>query len=97
MIPGSPEWQAKVALILAREASQPLTWWYLSFADTDGWRGGCVVRARGMASAIRRTHELGINPGGEVRAVELLPGEKGRIPHDKLLTKEELGDNPVRM
>lgn len=40
--------------------------WWLSFADADGFRGVVIVRAHGLISAVRLTHQLGVNPGGEV-------------------------------
>jgi hypothetical protein len=41
-------------------------WFYLSFADADGWRGGCYVRAGSAEAAVNRAHRLGIHPGGDV-------------------------------
>ncbi len=40
--------------------------WYLSFAGDEGWRGAAYVEASSLEHAIRRAHELGCNPGGEV-------------------------------
>lgn len=53
-----------------------LGWWWLSFVDPekpDGARflGVAIVEGYGVASAAIRAHELGLNPGGEVKAVEL--------------------------
>lgn len=65
-------------------------WWWLSFADEEGFRGVCVVRAPGVASAMVLTHAMQINPGGQVEASELLdwadiPGEYT----DRLLSRSE--------
>ena len=64
----------RVRKFLATEASQPLTVWWLSFADPDleddqQFLGACLVKAKGPAGAVRVSHELGINPGGQVEAV----------------------------
>lgn len=58
--------------LLAQESVQPESWWWLSFADGslpagEQFLGVAIVRARGPSLAIHRAHELGINPGGEVR------------------------------
>jgi hypothetical protein len=44
---------------------------YLSFASTDGWRGGVVVLAVDFTHAVRTAAALGINPGGAVEGFEL--------------------------
>jgi hypothetical protein len=95
MIPGSPEWHARVETMLANEARQPEHWWYLSFATATAFLGGAFVRARGPASAIKEAHTRGINPGGEVAMVQGPPvatGEAPPYPINKLLSKEEMGD-----
>lgn len=65
--------------------------YYLSFADVE-FLGAVWTRAIGPMSAIRRTHELGINPGGQVMVVKLAPGED--LPpsrfFDKLLSRAQL-------
>ena len=68
----SEETQARITEMLAAEAAQPLTWWWLSFAD-EKFLGCTVVKARGVISATRRAHEIGINPGGSVMSVRLPP------------------------
>jgi hypothetical protein len=50
-------------------------WWFLYFTDQEkpaGQRflGACIVEARGMVTAIRKAHQLGINPGGAVIAYD---------------------------
>jgi len=57
--------------MIARELEQPESWWWLSFADENGFRGGVLTRAHGIGTAVTKTHALGINPGGEVRAIEI--------------------------
>lgn len=68
----------------------PMRWWYLSFATDDGFRGGCFLEAQGEGLAILRSHELGINPGGQVLIIEAgdhLPPEDMR---NRLLTRSEV-------
>ena len=43
-----------------------MAYWWLSFAESESFRGVAVVRAVDAASALARTRELGINPGGYV-------------------------------
>src|SRR5205085_536172 len=92
MQPGSPEWHARIERLLTEEANQPMRHWYLSFVDGH-FLGGAIVEARGFTSALQRTHELGINPGGEVLHV-LVPEEKVHLIHpsqkNRLLTKSEV-------
>ena len=70
-----------------QEADQ---WWWLSFADDDGFLGVAVVTGFGLADAVSTAHRLGINPGGSVQIIELapeyVPPESYR---NRLLTKEE--------
>jgi hypothetical protein len=89
--PGSPEWEAKVLRMIAEEALQPESWWYLSFVGEGGFLGAALVRARGMTSALQRAHRLGINPGGRVKAWNV-GEETGGLPVDRLLSREDLGD-----
>ena len=74
-VPGSPEWYARVASMLAEEAAQPMRWWYMSFVDPElpeGHRflGGILIEARGPTEAMLKSHHQGINPGGEVATME---------------------------
>lgn len=48
-------------------------WWYLSFAGTRGWQGGCVVRGDDRNDAIAVARRIGAHPGGEPKATELMP------------------------
>lgn len=80
------ERRARIDAMLAEEATRPLTWWWISFADDARFLGCTVVAAPGMATAIQRTHELGCNPGGSVAARQLLD-----IPLDIPPTDEILG------
>jgi hypothetical protein len=48
-----------------------VNWWWLSFADGDGFLGAALVAARDFVDAVDVTHRLGINPGGEVLGTEM--------------------------
>lgn len=70
-----------------------LTWW-LSFAE-DRFLGVAIVRAPTWLDAVRRTHRLGINPGGQVSWEQLGTEEAVRVPAgwlDRLLTREECAE-----
>lgn len=60
-----------------------MTWFYLSFADDDGWLGGAFVEARTYKQAFIRSHKLGINPAqrGKECEVKLKP-----IPDEYMVT-----------
>lgn len=72
------------------------TYWWLSFADGDlpeGQQFLGVVIASGptFEEVVTKTHQMGINPGGEIQAVEI---PAGHVPpnefHDRLLSRAEL-------
>ena len=84
-------------------------WYYLSFADAkrpkgQQFLGGCYIEVppdvQGdtrlmLWAALRRTHEIGINPGGDVRAHGPIPEAFiwDHVPpamREKLLTREQL-------
>ena len=81
----------RLAATLLEEAQYPLRFWYLSFVDDDGFRGGVIIEAPGFVTAVHRTHELHISPGGEVAGA---PIPEGQVPtadfHERLLSLEEL-------
>jgi hypothetical protein len=67
-------YEARHAQVLAREAKEPLRWFYLSFAD-NGFLGATVVRAHGVVSASKEAFEHGCNPGGDVLAIAMEDGD----------------------
>ena len=81
--------------IFAEEAKNEPAWWWLSFCHADKPKGeqfvgACLVNARGFAHAVRRTRDLGINPGGEVAGWgPLEPPDEVLALADRLLTKAE--------
>jgi len=85
------EFDARLKQLLAEEASQPLGWWYLSYADENGFRGGIIIAAHGFTGAVYMANILKFSPGGEVKG---LPVPPGKLPpewyRNRLLTLEEL-------
>lgn len=76
------------------------SWHWLSFSDESppagrGFLGVAIVNAPSFLDAVTRANMLGINPGGEVRGIELPDGIDAdaleRFGH-RLLTKAELAD-----
>lgn len=57
-------------------------WYYLSFADDGGFRGGACIAADDDIEAVRESWRQGLNPGGDVRIVGPLPLGKGFRPED---------------
>ncbi len=93
MTPGSPEWKQHCENMLVQELQRPQKWWYLSFADEDGFRGAVITQAPGMVSATIKAHHLGINPGGEVLGHEIGESLPSGLPDnfvDRCLTREEV-------
>lgn len=80
---------------LAEEQDRPERCLWISFCDTDRPKGqqflGVVIMlAKGLAHAVDRSWELGINPGGEIMSYET-DGSDIRPEHfDRLLSKDEL-------
>ena len=67
------------------------TWW-LSFVDAElppgeQFLGVCIVEAETDLDAVRTTHSLGINPGGEVIAVQIAPTDPSAM--NRLLGKDK--------
>lgn len=91
-------WKARLDKLLTEESKQPESWWWLSFCDEDGFLGAILTKARGFASAIHKTHELGINPGGEAACAQLPEEAIARAPvdffqyADRLLSRKEIED-----
>jgi hypothetical protein len=74
-------------------------YWWLSFAAEDGFRGVIITEALGLSHALKKTHRLGINPGGEVRALPIPSGADRKFldkkHHDKLLSREYMSANDL--
>ena len=48
-----------------------MAWWWLSFADDEGFRGGINVQGDDFLGAVLNAKLMGQNPGGQVRGLEL--------------------------
>lgn len=64
-----------------------MKWYWLSFVINDVNQGCCNVQAENAEDALRKTHLLGINPGGEVMIYEI---ENAEVEPDKLISRAEL-------
>jgi hypothetical protein len=88
--PGSPEWIERINMMTAEELKQPKALFYMSFAD-NGFLGAVVVEAHGPVTAMRKSHRLGINPGGQVLTIQV--PDHVTVPKEamnRLLTKEQV-------
>lgn len=82
--PGDLEWERRLALFLADNG--PIEWCWLSFVDTEqpytaegDYPGGprflgvCIVPAPNIVVAAMIAHQLGCNPGGQIRMAPAVP------------------------
>lgn len=76
----------------AELAAHDLGMWWLSFADASGFKGVVIVEAYGFTDALRRSHDAGINPGGEVQGlrVDPMPDDFPAEKLNRLLSKADL-------
>jgi hypothetical protein len=73
-----------------------MDWWWLSFVDADSpdedyFQGVVIIQGKNVVEACLNASLLGINPGGEVKALKIpkdepLPPEEFRM---RLLNKQE--------
>ena len=70
----------------------PLSLWYLSYADEDNFRGAIYLEAHGPASAAMKASIGKLSPGGEVLILGPVPEDKqpDRKFWNRVLKKEEL-------
>lgn len=83
---------SRLEAVLAKEATQPACWWWLSFAEPGRNLGVLVIRANGVASASQEAWRIGQNPGGEMAAMALPDVYMERIPENmrnRLLNRAE--------
>jgi hypothetical protein len=85
---------------LTKEIGSPEMVYWLSFCDPKKPKGtqfiGVIItKAIGAAHAIEKSHQLGINPGGEVLSYP--PGDQNINSNlfDRLLTVSELKKNDL--
>lgn len=86
--------ERKIAEIWQAELKEPKALYYLSFSEpgVGGWLGAIYTEARGITTALEKTHLLGINPGGAVMAIRIPPDTfmPDRKYWDRLLTREDV-------
>ena len=63
---------------------------WMSFSDNDGFKGVIVTKAFGLSHAIQKTHEMGINPSGEIMSDVIEADTVNPEDFDRLLSKVEL-------
>lgn len=95
--PGTLEWRKRKASLLATEMREPARLFWLSFADDDagGFLGVVITEAHGPATAAGKCWGLGINPGGQMMAIEIPPDYSPQPPieyRDRLLSKEQIAE-----
>lgn len=74
-----------------------MTWFWLSFADGtpptgQQFLGGLLVEGEGFIDAVKQSHRLGLNPGGEVMGGEVDHVRMQRVADkwmNRLLTRAE--------
>ena len=62
---------------------------WMSFVDDEAFLGVIITEALGLSHAIEKTHDMGINPGGEIRAVEVDPDKINAFDFDRLLSRTD--------
>lgn len=86
------QFKERAAELLREERKQPVSWWYLSFAD-QVFHGAVIIAAHGLTDAVRTCHALNINPGGQVLGAPLPPEILAQVPQadrERLLTREDV-------
>jgi hypothetical protein len=83
------QFDARARAALAQEAAEPEGWWWLSFVGAEGFRGCCLVRARGFLSACLEARKQGCSPGGQVKGVGPVPDDPLPGWANRLLSREE--------
>jgi hypothetical protein len=67
-----------------------LPWWYMSFATTDDWLGGCYLQAPSAELTPLAAYGLDCNPGGQIAIVgPFTEAQMERVPEadrNRLLT-----------
>jgi len=86
------QFEARLDELLKQEKDKPQQFWYLSWADDDGFRGAAITKASGFVTARTILSMLGVNPLGQCAGV---PIPEGLEPKDgkylnRLLQLDEL-------
>lgn len=91
--------QQNITRLLKEEKEKNIeTIWWLSFSDPDLSKGSrflgvIITKALGFTHAMHKTHDMNINPGGEIQASEM--NFTKEIIFDKLLSKDDLIKNEL--
>lgn len=89
------DFKQRVADQVKQEMStNPLTWWWLSFASPDRpkgdqFLGACIVQAYGVVTASLQAHANKCNPGGQIQATPFPPRVDPDVWANRLLTRDE--------
>ena len=83
------------AIVVQEDPEPVMKWFWFSFLrDPDVFIGGLIVDGESFTDAHRNTHRRGINPGGEVKAMELVdcngPDDLSPYVPYRLYTKAEM-------
>lgn len=86
-----------IAEVMAKDLEQRERWWWLSFADPnkepgEQFLGVIITLAGGIGEATQKLWDMGINPGGEVKAYPY-PEDEEPPPEEyrnKLLSRDQL-------
>lgn len=90
------ERRARIAQVRLAELKRgELGLWWLSFADTErlpefSFLGVVIVEAYGFGDAVNISHAKGLNPGGEVRGMQVDPADIPEALRNRLLKKPDL-------
>ena len=71
----------------------PSRYFWLSFAGDKGFLGATIIESSDIKQAIKKAWKLGVNPGGEVKSLELPhPHEADLLPFvpNRLYSKAEI-------
>lgn len=75
-----------------KERNQEVCLW-LSFSGNDGFKGVIITKTLGLSHAIKKTHEMGINPNGQLMSSVIDPSTIKPEDFDKLMNAEYLIKN----
>ena len=80
---------------LAEEKGNDESCWWMSYCDGSLPKGSqflgvTIIKAKGMAHAVQRAWDMGINPGGEIQAYETDPAAIAPDHFNRLLSKDDL-------
>ena len=69
-------------------------WFWFSFSGDDGFIGALIIDGVNFMAAHQNSHLLGLNPGGELKSLELEgckgPDDMGKYEPYRLYTKAEI-------